>query len=130
MRRASTRNNVVLISCSSRGLEVRMAHCLKYLLAKMTATKSFEESTYPTWLRFFVERDGADLILRLGLSCVLAVLLQAPEWVERWVTSTLSCCNPNRQRVKVVLAPIFLGSLYARLDECFSNITELLEDMT
>lgn len=32
---------------------------LKYLVAAMAASRTFEKSTYATWLRFFYEGDGS-----------------------------------------------------------------------
>lgn len=93
-------------------------------MVTMPSTKS----SYSSWIRYFDEGEGRNIGLTLEALLVywlswFIFLSGSEDSLNGYV---LPLVNLLAKGKKVALAPIYLGSLYARLDECVANETQSL----
>lgn len=85
---------------------------------------SSNKSTYASWIRYFYK--GERSLIRVVLEAVLAYSLSwfiLPSGLEDGLNNyAFPFAILLAKGKKLALAPIYLGSLYARLDECLSNV--------
>lgn len=94
----------------------------------MTASKTSSKSTYASWLKYFNEGEGSRK--RLVLEALLLywfswlVLSSGPEARLNIYVFPLAIHLTKGERLAI--APIYLGSLFSKLDECVANTASLV----
>lgn len=87
--------------------------------------------TYTTWLRFFYEADVtcSGFIVEAFLAYWLSWYFLPSEPEDGLNQHVFPLAIIIAKGIKFALDPLFLGSLYVRLDECIGNITRLVGNM-
>lgn len=98
---------------------------MKALNKALLDSKSSNKSKYASWARHFISECGNGVTLSSkpcyhtsshAMSCRVAMKMT--------LIHTCSTCNQISQKGKIGPRPIYLGSLYYRLDECVGNIVK------
>lgn len=97
---------------------------LQLLIEAASSTKS----SYTSWIQYFDEEEASrnDLILEALLAYCLSWFIFPCGPEDSLNSCLLLLAVLHEKERKMALAPIYPGSLYARLDECVTNLTRFL----
>lgn len=99
---------------------------LKYLITTMIASRSSRKSTYAIWWEILMKAMEIDWTSLLRYSWLIGCRNTCFYRTRGWANFLcLPSSNLGREGNKLTLAPLYLGSLYALLDEYARNITRV-----
>lgn len=99
---------------------------LPILTSALSSEKILVKCAYTSWIRYFEKGEGSRM--GLAIEAILSydlsrfVCPSGPEDGMNPFVSSMAVVLIKGERL--VLAPIYLVSLYARLDECVSNVVQ------